>query len=103
MCHRGARTSRNASEAAINCGLVRQTIMAKGRRFLSAPTRSRHRPRLFNRPIQPSRPSWIGYPRRESWISAFAIANYSEPNIGAFEVSYVQILLQKLVERGEEA
>jgi hypothetical protein len=35
-----ARTSRNASEAAINCGLVRQTITAKGRRFLSAPTRS---------------------------------------------------------------
>jgi hypothetical protein len=35
-----ARISRNASEAAINYGLVRQTITAKGRRFFSAPTRS---------------------------------------------------------------
>src|ERR1700733_5534855 len=35
-----ARTSRNTSDAAVNSGLVRQTISRKGRRFLKAPTRS---------------------------------------------------------------
>jgi hypothetical protein len=35
-----ARTSRNNSDAAVNSRLVRQTINRKGRRFLSAPTRS---------------------------------------------------------------
>src|SRR6202790_5617290 len=35
-----ARASRNTSDAAVNCGLARQTITAKGRRLLSAPTRS---------------------------------------------------------------
>src|SRR5580704_17907295 len=35
-----ARTSRNSSDAAVNSGLVRQTISRKGRRFFKAPTRS---------------------------------------------------------------
>src|ERR1700721_3323918 len=40
MTGSSARNSRNTSDAAVNCGLVRQTITMKGRRFLSAPTRS---------------------------------------------------------------
>src|ERR1700723_1969459 len=35
-----ARSNRNASDAAVNSGLVRQTIIRKGRRFFRAPTRS---------------------------------------------------------------
>ena len=37
---RSARTSRSTSDAAVSCGLVCHTIAMKGRRFLSAPTRS---------------------------------------------------------------
>src|SRR6185437_11565897 len=59
-----ARSSRNTSDAAVNSGLVRHTISRKGRRFLSAPTRSlRDRLDIVDAPEpgerRVSRPPWL--------------------------------------------